>query len=357
MSEERPVSPEYRESYNRISAEERASIVTLASLRRIEVPFRDSISHLDAEKADVLRVKASTDYVPAFLYAELNFDQWKQKITELEQMAIQEESEHNFLLACFRYTAAARIALKVGNDATAHSAGFRRCIKSLEREGVDDDLLAFVLSTERLLSRDLVLPAPEAVVEEVNAGHAGVLRDYALVLPPEQREHFLSHFRDQKGDKKGLSRPEVSAILDRLIAQVYQSGAVVDGEEQQVVDIRDRAEQVVEKTLESPLDADTRRMMRLLAKTIAQLPGEESKQLLRRLADTSRVKVRSNTQATTSRIRMGVSIAREAFEVDRQNGGSIMKKFLGSARLSAPIWNEFVQALIRDGQISKQIER
>ena len=171
-----------------------------------------------------------------------------------------------------------------------------------------------------------------------------VISDIALALTEDQREDFLNLLPQDK-------KEYFSAIMDRELAGVLKSNLISEAEKPQQEAVRARAEKALNQIIQLE-DQTNKQVIRFLAESLATLGDEESKQILKNLADKELKGHEYGDKLSALK-----DVIRSLAEVDNFSGGRLAMELLSKPELPERYFRYFRDYLARTGFLAKNLDQ
>lgn len=292
------------ESQNHLdnSAEYHLAIVARADMRRRELAFDHELSALtesssDQHLPDGVSEAHSEQHqkVLQALHGEVKHERAADPDTSIADYIQEARSYQDWApnMAALYWAKAAQLEQQLGRDPSDLLTQARHLIEEGEAQGIPKttpgDFLpdALVLGIERQIVRESALPSPNEAVRAV-IDDQGLLDDYALVLPENQRVEFINALPPE-------DRVAASLRLDRAVSGVLGSSSVHTEEDAHQRDlVKYRATKAFLKSLKSLsgeryLGSENKFgdewTTEQITRTLTNLGGQDSLRLLRSISE------------------------------------------------------------------------
>lgn len=289
--------------------------------------------------------------------------------------ALQETSPN---LAALYFAKIASAQQNSGWDYSEALANAKDCLEKSEKQGIKKttpaDFLpsAYILGIAKRATQGIVLPSP-AIVASIIGDEPSLLKDYALVLPEEDRKSFLGALPENK-------RASISLQLDRSVSTVLE-GALIEEETDiaQREAVKLRVEEAFSQSLialKGPFpegaDVDGRALgsrwsSKQLTETIVNLGEEDCLRLLRDLSEQTTRNLKAlnkdyrkmSTEERRYALRPAISFTARVLDtlidVDTRRSGVLAMRYLEMTALPERLFNYFVNKLINKEYFTKNL--
>lgn len=334
-----------------LSTGERENIRTRASLRRLRAEMRRRLLEIapEQESAGMDSYHRQTmDRVNREMAGEAQIDlpapEIKQKADGLEQQAYTaKEQAPN--LAAYRFALAAQLRQTAG---LPFATVLEEAQLAIEKTGTlpknsPNALLpeAIIIGIQTKQVKDLPEIEPARVVAGL-ANDEGLLADYALVLPENQRDIFLRQLPEDE-------QKRTSAMMDHALSTVLKEGLPTAKEEKtQVSAVRRRVAEHLEAAL-AQKPSDPAPVVKALTETLYTLSDKDSKDVILNLA-------RKAVDADTNK-KETARIFYTLINMDTHKGNSLAIELVGDRNVPDHVAWLFLKKLVKNGYLDNDLEK
>lgn len=319
------------------------SINARANIRRRQFDLRKSLADLgDISKDERYTVIIQNVYqeMGGETKIEGSTDDFALQATVLRQKAKRAEGL-DLRHAAYLYAQAAKLELACGKDAKEDMAKADRCIEATKDfvKNNPSHLLpqAILLGIEKRSLVDLSALSKEKIAT-ASQNNEGLLRQYSLILPEEERENFLALMPAEQ-------RKRASIILDHTVSEFLpEQFTQTDLEQAQRTAILERSANAAEQLL-SESGENTGDNVVLTVQTLIRLRGEDGLRRLSEVGSTGLVKA-LNPEQQIRRYEYTAQVINEFLLADAAKGGALAMKFLGRKDLPPRLFKTFFEKLL-----------